>query len=93
MRKPTKKDWLKLAVVMVLYLLFLVWVKSWWGLLVVPLIVDNYITKFIPWGWWKKSENALLRQVMSWVDAIVFALVAVYFVNIYFFQNNFNSGF
>ena len=24
---------------------------------------------------------------MSWVDAIVFALVAVYFVNIYFFQN------
>ena len=24
---------------------------------------------------------------MSWVDAIVFALVAVYFVNLYFFQN------
>ena len=24
---------------------------------------------------------------MSWVDAIVFALVAVYFVNIYVFQN------
>ena len=24
---------------------------------------------------------------MSWVDAIVFALVAVYFVNIYIFQN------
>ena len=25
--------------------------------------------------------------VMGWVDAIVFALVAVYFVNLYFFQN------
>jgi signal peptidase I len=24
---------------------------------------------------------------MSWVDAIIFALVAVYFVNLYFFQN------
>ena len=87
MRKPTKKDWIKLSVVLTLYLIFLVWVKSWLGLLVVPFIVDNYITKFIPWGWWKKSENALLRQVMSWVDAIVFALVAVYFVNLYFFQN------
>ena len=87
MRKPTKKDWIKLSVALTLYLIFLVWVKSWLGLLVIPFIVDNYITKFIPWGWWKKSSNPLLRQVMSWVDAIVFALVAVYFVNLYFFQN------
>ena len=87
MRKPEKKDWIKLSVALALYFIFLIWVKSWLGLLVVPFIVDNYITKFIPWGWWKKSKNATLRQVMSWVDAIVFALVAVYFVNLYFFQN------
>ena len=24
---------------------------------------------------------------MSWVDALVFALVAVYFINLFFFQN------
>ena len=36
---------------------------------------------------WKKSKNPAVRSVMSWVDAIVFALVAVYFVNIYIFQN------
>ena len=87
MRKPSKKDWIRLITILVLYLLFLLWVKSWWGLLVVPFIIDNYTTKFIPWGWWKKSNNKVLRQVMSWVDAIVFALVAVYFVNLYFFQN------
>ncbi|MBQ3121868.1 MAG: S26 family signal peptidase [Bacteroidaceae bacterium] len=87
MRKPEKKDWIKLSVALALYFIFLIWVKSWLGLLAVPFIVDNYITKFIPWGWWKKSKNATLRQVMSWVDAIVFALVAVYFVNLYFFQN------
>jgi signal peptidase I len=28
-----------------------------------------------------------MRSVMSWVDAIVFALVAVYFINQFFFQN------
>ena len=72
MRKATKKDWIKCVIAVVLYLLFLLWVKSWWGLIVLPFIVDNYITKLIPWGWWKKSENKLLRSVMSWVDALVF---------------------
>ena len=52
-----------------------------------PFIYDAYITKLIPWTWWKEAENPVTRTVMSWVDAIVFALVAVYFVNIYFFQN------
>ncbi len=87
MRKPTKKDWIKLSIASVLYLLFLIWIKSWLGLIALPFIIDNYTTKYIKWGWWKKSENKILRQVMSWVDAIVFALIAVYFVNLYFFQN------
>lgn len=87
MRKPTRKDYIKLIIALTLYTLFLLWVKSWWGLLVIPFIVDNYITKFIPWGWWKNSKNSTFRTVMSWVDAIVFALVAVYFVNQFFFQN------
>lgn len=82
-----KKQWIKFAVATALYLLFLLWVKSWWGLLVIPFIYDVYITKKIKWTWWKNSKNKHVRTVMSWVDAIVFALVAVYFVNIYAFQN------
>ncbi len=81
-----KKQWTKFIVVLVLYLLFLYWVKSWWGLIVVPFIFDVYITKKIHWQWWKDAE-APVRFVMSWVDAIVFALVAVYFINLFFFQN------
>lgn len=87
MRKATRTQWVKFAIVTVLYLAFLIWVKSWLGLIVVPFIFDIYISKKIPWGFWKKSENPAVRSVMSWVDAIVFALVAVYFVNIYVFQN------
>ncbi len=87
-KKPiTWKDWVKMAVVMGLYIWFLAWVDAWWGLIVVPFIFDIYITKKIPWTWWKDLENPVTRTIMSWVDAIVFALVAVYFVNIYFFQN------
>lgn len=87
MRKATRAQWIKFAIITVLYLAFLVWVKSWLGLIVLPFIFDIYISKKIPWGFWKKSENPAVRSVMSWVDAIVFALVAVYFVNIYIFQN------
>ena len=81
-----KKQWAKFIAVLVLYLLFLYWVKSWWGLLVVPFIFDVYITKKIKWQWWREKEGPV-RFIMSWVDALVFALVAVYFINLFFFQN------
>ena len=85
--KTTRKALIKMGVYLALYIAFLIWVKSWMGVLVIPFIIDCYTTRFIPWGWWKNLKNSTARRVMSWVDAIVFALVAVYFVHIYFFQN------
>ena len=87
MIRATRTQWIKFAVVLALYLIFLVWLRSWLGLVVVPFIFDAYITKKIPWTWWRESKNRHVVTVMGWVDAIVFALVAVYFVNLYFFQN------
>ncbi len=87
MIEASRKQWIKFGVALTLYLLFIIWLKSWLGIVVIPLIFDAYITKKIPWTWWKKSKNKTVLTVMGWVDAIVFALVAVYFVNLYFFQN------
>ncbi len=87
MNTVKKLQWIKFGIVLALYLLFLLWVKSWLGLIVVPFIYDVYITKKIPWTWWKDLKNNTARTAMSWVDAIVFALVAVYFVNVFAFQN------
>ena len=81
-----KVQWTKFAIVIILYLLFLVWLKSWLGLIVVPFIYDIYITKKIRWQWWKDAEGPV-KFIMSWIDALVFALVAVYFINLFFFQN------
>ena len=85
-KRDKRRQWIKFGVVTALYLLFLLWVKSWWGLVVVPFIYDVYITKKIRWQWWREAEPPV-RFLMSWVDAIVFALVAVYFINLFFFQN------
>ena len=79
--------WVKFVSATLCYLAFLYWVQSWWGLIVVPFIYDAYISKKIKWTWWKELESDIARTIMSWVDAIVFALVAVYFVNNFFFQN------
>lgn len=87
MIQASRKQWIKFGIVLVLYLIFLIWLRSWLGLVVLPFIFDAYISKKIPWTWWKKSTNKTVLTVMGWVDAIVFALVAVYFVNLYFFQN------
>lgn len=86
-KQPNMKlQWTKFIIVLVLYLLFLLWLKSWLGLVVIPFIYDCYISKKINWQWWKDAE-APVRFIMSWVDALVFALVAVYFINLFFFQN------
>ena len=87
MIEASRKQWIRFGVVLALYLLFIIWLRSWIGIVVIPFIFDAYITKKIPWTWWKKSKNKTVLTVMGWVDAIVFALVAVYFVNLYFFQN------
>ncbi len=81
-----KVQWTKFIIVIVLYALFLIWLKSWLGIIVIPFIYDAYISRKIRWDWWKDLENPM-RMVMSWVDALVFALVAVYFINLFFFQN------
>ncbi len=82
-----KKKWVRMIIMDILCLLFVIWSGYYLMLLLIPFFFDCYITKYIPWGFWKKSENKTFRKVMEWVDAIVFALIAVYFINTFFFQN------
>ena len=86
-KKRTWSDWVQGIIYSVLLIAFLLWIGSWWGFIAVPFVFDAYVTKKVKWQWWKEWENPVAKTIMSWVDAIVFALVAVYFVNIYFFQN------
>jgi len=82
-----RSKWRGLIIWSIITLLFTIWTKSLWWLIALPLFFDLYITRFLPWAFWKKSKNNTFRSIMDWVDAIVFALVAVYIINIYFFQN------
>ena len=79
--------WWRFGIVAAIYTLWVIWLGNYWFLLGLPLLFDIYITGFIPFTWWKKSKNATVRTVMSWVDAIVYALILVYFIFNFVGQN------
>ncbi len=79
--------WVRFSIVILLYLLWTAWMGEWWLLLGVVLLFDIYITGYIPFTWWKNSKSGTVRSVMSWVDAIVYALVLVYFIFAFLGQN------
>ena len=94
--------WCAIYIAFVVWVAWGDWASLGW-LVFLPIIADMFTTKYIPWNWWKKYKpltkeeeaegkknphtNATLYTICSWMDAIVFALVAVYFINVYIFQN------
>ena len=87
MKKFSKKQWIKFGISAVLYILFSIWMQNLWLLLGLIVLVDIFLTKYIPWGAWKRSKNPSVRNALEWVDDILFALIAVYFINLFIFQN------
>ena len=87
MKQISKKQWIKFGISAVLYILFSIWMQNLWLLLGLIVLVDIFLTKYIPWGAWKRSKNPAVRNALEWVDDILFALIAVYFINLFIFQN------
>lgn len=87
MKKFTKKQYIRFSIAAVLYGLFVLWMQNGWLTLGYILLADIFLTQYIPWGAWKRSKNPQIRNILEWVDDILFALVAVYFINIFIFQN------
>lgn len=78
--KAVKKTrWIRFGIVSAVFFLWVVLMGNPWLGLLWFLLIDIYITGYIPFGWWKTKTGAT-RIVMSWVDAIVYALVLIYFI-------------
>lgn len=86
-RKPGVRQWIYAILACILCVLFVIWTGYWGVLILIPVFIDIYITKFIPWGAWRNAKNPHVRKILDWVDAIVFALVGVWIINTFFFQN------
>lgn len=85
-RQTKTTRWIRFGIVSVLFFLWVIWMGNPWLGLIWLLLLDIYITSYIPWTWWKKKTGPT-RTVMGWVDAIVYALVLVYMIFAFIGQN------
>lgn len=86
MRDILRNKWFKFGVVIVIYLLWVYWVGSWWLLVIVPVIFDIYITKKVHWAFWKKKGVKKQTKTVEWIDALIFAVVAATLIRMFFFE-------
>jgi signal peptidase I len=86
LNKLLKHKYFKFCIALILYLLFVIWLKNYWFLLGIPIVFDVYVSKKVNWSFWKsrKKKNSVL---IEWLDALIFAVVAVSLINIFLFQN------
>lgn len=80
--------WVRLTFWSVLYLLWVIWLGNYWWLFGLVPIFDHHITRKVKWLFWKKeyNEGESRNTLLDWLDAIIFAVVFVTFINIFFFQ-------
>lgn len=80
--------WVRFGFWALLYLLWVIWIGNYWWLFGLVVIFDHHITRKVKWLFWKKDykEGEKHNVLLEWLDAIIFAVVVVTFINIFFFQ-------
>ena len=78
--------WIRFGIVSLIFFLWVIWMGNPWLLFLWLILLDIYITNYIPWTWWKGTKGTT-RVVMGWVDAIIYALILVYFIFAFIGQN------
>ena len=80
--------WARLIFWSVLYILWVIWLGNYWWLFGLVPIFDYHITSKVKWLFWKKEykEGEKRNALLDWLDAIIFAVVVVTFINTFFFQ-------
>jgi signal peptidase I len=86
MREILASKWFKFGTTLLIYLLFALWVRSWWWLIGVPVLFDIYITKRVHWAFWKKKGTKKQTKLVEWIDALIFAVVAATLIRMFFIE-------
>jgi signal peptidase I len=86
LREILSNKWFKFSFVLFIFLLWTLWVASWWLLIFVPVIYDIYISKRVHWTFWKKKGVKKQKKIVEWIDALIFAVIAATLIRIFLFE-------
>lgn len=83
-----RSRWTRFAFWALLYILWVIWTGNYWWLFGLVVIFDHHIARKVKWLFWKKEykEGEKHNALLDWLDAVIFAVVFVSFINIFFFQ-------
>ena len=87
LKEILKHKYFKFSLTVIIYILWVVWIKNLWFLLGLLVIVDMHITKFVNWTFWKKRDETQKKSsLIEWVDALVFAVIAATLIRMFFIE-------
>lgn len=91
-KKIYKNKWVRFTFVSIIYVLwFVIWSQIWWSIIGLIFVYDYYISQFYKKLYWNKhlalkAKNKIYKDVMGWIEAVVFAVVVASLLRTYFVE-------
>jgi signal peptidase I len=76
----------RFSIAALIYLLVVIWIGNYWFLIGLAVVFDIYISEKVNWSFWKRRSGKN-STIIEWLDALIFAVIAVTLINIFLFQN------
>lgn len=87
LKEILRNKYFKFGLAFTIYVLWVIWIKNYWFLFGIPVIVDMYLTKFVNWTPWKKrGEPKKKNALVEWVDALIFAVIAATLIRMFLIE-------
>ena len=86
MNKLFSREYLRFWIVSLIYILVVIWIGNFWLFIGLAVIYDMYVSEKVNWTFWKKRHGKN-SAFIEWLDALIFAVIAVTLINIFLFQN------
>ena len=81
-----KTDFLVCASLVILYFLWVLWMRNYWLLAGIVVIVDMFITRRVNWFFWKDERVVRNRLAVEWIDAVIFGIIVATFIRVFFIE-------
>jgi signal peptidase I len=85
-RRILRPPYLKAALFIMLYSLWIIWIQNFWLLPGIIVIFDLFVTKKVKWRFWKNPRLIEYRFLRELADAVVFGIFVVIFIRIFFVE-------
>lgn len=87
LKEIIKNKYFKFSVSALIYILWVIWIKNFWFLFGLAVIIDVHLTKIVNWSFWKKRNAPKKKNaVIEWIDALVFAVIAATLIRMFLIE-------